>query len=69
MVSDVDFAQDIHGAFHLVASTGKDMQAIAALLAAGKPSSHVSEVFPFNGLQEAHLAPEGVKRGKIVLNE
>lgn len=62
-------ALGIHGAFHLVASSGKDMQAIAALLAEGKLRSHVSEVFSFDQMREAHLALErGVKRGKIVIN-
>ncbi|PUZ24812.1 oxidoreductase [Chitinophaga parva] len=62
-------ALGIHGAFHLVASSGKDMQAIAALLAEGKLKSNVSEVFTFDQMREAHLALErGVKRGKIVIN-
>lgn len=62
-------ARGVYCAFHLVASSGKDMEAIAALLAAGKLKSHVSEVFSFGHMRDAHLALEkGVKRGKLVIN-
>ena len=52
----------------LVNSNGDDMKAIADLLAKGIIKSHVSKVFPFDQMAQAHLEIEtGRTVGKIVL--
>lgn len=59
---------DVHIAFEMVQSSGKDMQQIAQWLATGRLKAEVSQVFPFGQLPEAHTALEtGRTRGKIAI--
>jgi NADPH:quinone reductase-like Zn-dependent oxidoreductase len=52
----------------LVESNGDDMKIIAGLLEKGIIASHVSQVFPFDKIREAHLQIEtGKTKGKIVV--
>jgi NADPH:quinone reductase-like Zn-dependent oxidoreductase len=54
--------------FFLVESNGEDMKAIAELLSRGILKAHVSKVFPFEQMGEAHLAVEsGRTVGKVVV--
>ncbi|MBT1685903.1 NADP-dependent oxidoreductase [Dawidia soli] len=58
----------VDGSFMLVQSNGPDMEAIAALLAAGTVKAHVSHVFAFNDMGAAHLQVEtGRTVGKVVV--
>jgi NADPH:quinone reductase-like Zn-dependent oxidoreductase len=58
----------INAYFFLVESNGEDMKAIADLLTKGILKPHVSGVFPFEKLGEAHLAVEtGRTVGKVVV--
>jgi len=53
----------------LVESNGDDMKKIAALLERGIIKSHVSAVFPFANMADAHLQIEtGKTKGKIVVS-
>ncbi|MGZ5192017.1 MAG: NADP-dependent oxidoreductase [Flavisolibacter sp.] len=52
----------------LVQSNGDDMNQIAGLLENGIIKSHVSQLFPFEKMKDAHLQIETVRtKGKIVL--
>jgi len=52
----------------LVESNGDDMKRIAGLLEKGIIVSHISQVFPFEKMREAHLQIEtGKTKGKIVV--
>lgn len=52
----------------LVESNGDDMKQIAGLLEKGIIESHISRVFPFENMAEAHLQIEtGKTKGKIVV--
>jgi NADPH:quinone reductase-like Zn-dependent oxidoreductase len=54
--------------FFLVESNGDDMKAIAEFLSRGILKAHVSKVFPFQQMGEAHLAVEsGRTVGKVVV--
>lgn len=58
---------EIH--YSLVHSSGPDMKSIADLLQKGSLKSHVSKVYPFEQMGEAHLAIEqGHTIGKIIVN-
>lgn len=62
-------AVGVNGFFFLVQSSGEDMREIAALLETGALKSHVSRVFPFAEMGQAHLQIEsGRTRGKITLD-
>ncbi len=62
-------AAGMTGLRFLVRSDGHNMHEIASLLGSGAIRSHVSAVFPFEKVQEAHLQIEtGKTRGKIVLS-
>jgi len=57
---------DVH--YSLVSSNGVDMEAISSMMADGTLKSHVSKLFPFEMMREAHHAMEtGKTVGKIVL--
>jgi len=57
------------GSKFMVQSDGHNMREIAGLLGNGALRSHVSAIFPFEKVQEAHLQIEtGKTRGKIVLS-
>ncbi len=59
---------NIHIAFEMVESNGKDMRQIADWLASGALKAEVSQVFPFEKLPEAHASLEtGRTRGKIAI--
>lgn len=59
----------VSGKFLLVQSNGDDMNQLAILLAQGKLKSHVSKIFAFNQMADAHLQVEsGRTVGKIVVN-
>lgn len=61
-------AKGINGYFILVASHGKDMAIIADLLQKGIVKAHVSMVFPFAEMDQAHLQIEsGRTVGKVVI--
>lgn len=52
----------------LVGSDGDDMKIIAGLLEKGELKSHVSDIFPFEKMGEAHLQVEsGRTKGKVVV--
>ena len=58
----------VNGFFFSVVSDGGDMKAIAELLKKGIISSHISQTFSFDQMQEAHRQIEtGRTRGKIVV--
>jgi NADPH:quinone reductase-like Zn-dependent oxidoreductase len=60
--------KNISGASILVQSNGEDMKEISRLLAEGKIKSHVSQVFPFSKMQDAHRSVEtGKTKGKVVV--
>jgi NADPH:quinone reductase-like Zn-dependent oxidoreductase len=61
-------AMGVNGSFFLVQSSGEDMRQIATLLETGTLKSHVSQVFPFAEMGQAHLQiASGRTRGKIAL--
>lgn len=61
-------AKGVKGYFILVQSSGEDMKQIASLLESGVVKPHVSKVFPFEQMREAHLEQEtGRTVGKIVV--
>lgn len=61
-------AKNVNGYFILVQSNGEDMQAIANLLENNSIKSHVSKVFSFTQMPEAHMQIEsGRTVGKIVV--
>jgi len=61
-------AKDVEIFYYLVKSDGEDMKDIADLLAKGIIKSHVSKVFPFEQMGNAHLEIEkGRTLGKIVV--
>lgn len=60
--------KNISGASILVQSNGEDMKEIGRLLSERKIKSHVSQIFPFSKMQEAHRSAEtGKTKGKIVV--
>jgi NADPH:quinone reductase-like Zn-dependent oxidoreductase len=61
-------AKGVNGYFFVVSSNEGDMQDLANLLEKGIIRSHVSEVFPFDKMKEAHRQIEtGKTKGKIVV--
>lgn len=67
-VAEKAAAMGINGVRFLVGSSGDDMHEIAVLLDKGALKSHVSQVFPFAEMGQAHLQIEsGRTRGKITL--
>ena len=61
-------AKNVNGYFFLVESNGRDMQALAALLEKDILKSHVSSVFDFTQMREAHTSMEsGHTKGKIIV--
>lgn len=61
-------ARGVKGYFILVQSSGEDMKQIASLLESGAVKPHVSKIFPFKQMREAHLEQEtGRTVGKIVV--
>jgi NADPH:quinone reductase-like Zn-dependent oxidoreductase len=65
---DAGKQKDVHIAFEMVESSGKDMQQIADWLASGQLKAEVSQTFPFEQLPQAHASLETARtRGKIVI--
>ncbi len=61
-------SKGVKGYFIMVQSSGEDMKHIASLLENGAVKPHVSKVFPFEQMREAHLEQEtGRTVGKIVV--
>jgi NADPH:quinone reductase-like Zn-dependent oxidoreductase len=61
-------AMGVNGYFTMVESSGHDMQQIARLLENGTLKSHVSQLFDFEQMADAHQALEtGRTQGKIVI--
>ncbi|PJJ67383.1 NADP-dependent oxidoreductase [Chryseobacterium geocarposphaerae] len=61
-------SKGVKGYFILVQSSGEDMKHIASLLESGAVKPHVSKIFPFEQMREAHLEQEtGRTVGKIVV--
>ncbi|KQT26083.1 oxidoreductase [Chryseobacterium sp. Leaf405] len=61
-------AKGVKGYFMMVQSSGEDMKQIANLLESGAVKPHVSKIFPFGQMREAHLEQEtGRTVGKIVV--
>lgn len=61
-------AKGVKGYFILVQSSGDDMKKVANLLESGALKAHVSKIFPFEQMREAHLEQEtGRTVGKIVV--
>lgn len=61
-------AKGVKGYFILVQSSGDDMKQIANLLESGAVKPHVSKIFPFGQMRDAHLEQEtGRTVGKIVV--
>jgi len=61
-------SKGVKGYFILVQSSGGDMKQIASLLESGAVKPHVSKIFPFEQMREAHLEQEmGRTVGKIVV--
>ena len=68
LVAEKSKAKGINGFFFSVQSNGDDMKQLAQLLEKGVIRSHVSQVFPFEKMKEAHEQIEtGKTKGKIVL--
>jgi NADPH:quinone reductase-like Zn-dependent oxidoreductase len=62
-------SKGINGDMFRVHSDGKDMKEIATLLQRGIIRSHISKVFSFDEIRDAHLQIEsGKTRGKIVVS-
>jgi NADPH:quinone reductase-like Zn-dependent oxidoreductase len=62
-------AKGVDGYFFSVSSNGEDMKQIASLLASGKLKSHVSHIYRFDQLPEAHRQIEtGRTVGKVVVS-
>jgi NADPH:quinone reductase-like Zn-dependent oxidoreductase len=62
-------AEGMNGDTFRVQSNGKDMKEISDLLQMGIIKSHVSKIFGFNEIRDAHLQIEtGKTRGKIVIS-
>lgn len=61
-------SKGVKGYFILVQSSGEDMKQIASLLESGAVKPHVSKIFSFEQMREAHLEQEtGRTVGKIVV--
>ncbi|MEN4760793.1 NADP-dependent oxidoreductase [Chryseobacterium sp. C39-AII1] len=61
-------SKGVKGYFILVQSSGEDMKQIASLMESGAVKPHVSKIFPFEQMREAHLEQEtGRTVGKIVV--
>lgn len=62
-------AKGVNGYSFLVKSNGDDMQQLANMLEKGIIHSHISQIFSFNQMAQAHLQIEtGKTRGKIVIS-
>lgn len=62
-------AKGVNARAMLVASSGKDMQALAELLASGRIISLIDSVYPFEKMGEAHTELEkGKATGKIIVS-
>lgn len=67
-VADKAGAQGINGFFFMVKSSGTDMQTIADMLDRKQLRSHISKIFPFEKMSEAHSHVEtGRTVGKVVV--
>jgi len=73
MISDevkklaIEKGVEIH--YELVHSSGDDMKMIAEMMSKGLLRTHVSEIFPFTNMEQAHLAMQsGHTVGKIVVS-
>ncbi len=67
MVTGKAEAMGMHGYTFKVSSNGNDMKTIAGLLEQGALRSHISQIFPFIDIPEAHTRIEtGRTKGKIV---
>ncbi|WPO81584.1 NADP-dependent oxidoreductase [Chryseobacterium sp. JJR-5R] len=67
-VTEKAAAKGVKGYPILVHSDGEDMKQIAGLLETGALKPHISKIFPFEQIREAHLAQEtGRTVGKIVI--
>ncbi|PZU82323.1 MAG: oxidoreductase [Chryseobacterium sp.] len=61
-------SKGINGYFILVRSNGEHMKEIASLLESGAIKPHISKIFSFDGINEAHLQLEsGRTVGKVVV--
>ena len=62
-------AKEVEIQYQLVKSNGGDMEQIATLLKDGQLVSHVSQVYPFSEMANAHLQVEsGSTLGKVVVS-
>jgi len=62
-------AKNVEIQYQLVKSNGEDMEQIATLLKNGQLVSHVSQVYPFSEMANAHLQVEsGSTLGKVVVS-
>jgi len=68
VVTEKSAAKGVNGYFFMVQSSGEDMAQIGSMLKKGILKAHVSETFPFEDIQKAHLHVEsGRTVGKIVV--
>ena len=68
LIAEKAKAKGVSGYYFSVRSNGDDMKQLAQLLEKGIIRSHVSQVFPFEKMKEAHEQIEtGKTKGKIVL--
>jgi NADPH:quinone reductase-like Zn-dependent oxidoreductase len=68
-VAEKGQAVGVNAYFFLVSSNGEHMKELAALLEKGIIKSHVSSVFPFEEMGQAHLQVEsGRTKGKVVVS-
>ena len=68
LIAEKAKAKGVNGYYFSVRSNGDDMKQLAQLLEKGIIRSHVSQVFPFEKMKEAHEQIEtGKTKGKIVL--
>lgn len=67
-VTEKSTAKGINGYFIMVHSSGEDMQKLAELLEKGLIKSHISRIFKFEEVGDAHVQIEsGKTRGKVVV--
>ncbi len=68
-VKQIAFEKNVDIHYSLVHSSGSDMRAIAELLESGQIKSHISKIYPFGQIREAHIEMEkGHTVGKIIVN-
>ena len=68
-VKQMAFEKNVEIHYSLVHSSGADMKSIAELLESGLLKSHISKIFPFEQMGEAHLEMKlGHTIGKIIVN-